>query len=78
MNEETVKVIVGIIAVFVVLPLIVIPYWKIFGRAGFPRWFGILMLLPLINFLVLYLVAFGRWKTDPPRPLFGDSRDERF
>ena len=27
--------------------LIVLPFWKIFAKAGFPGWFGLLMVVPL-------------------------------
>ncbi len=55
------------IALFaLLLALIVIaPYWKIFHKAGFPRVLGLLMIVPLVNLIVLYVVAFSQWKVVP-------------
>ena len=47
--------------------IIIIPYWKIFGKAGFPRIFGLLMIIPLVNLILLYVLAFSRWRVLPPR-----------
>lgn len=43
----------------------IIPYWKIFGKAGFSPWLSILMLVPLLNLVVLYIVAFSTWNVQP-------------
>jgi hypothetical protein len=43
-------------------PVVVIPYWQIFKKAGFSPVLSILVLLPLVNLLVLYYVAFSDWK----------------
>ena len=48
------------VMVFVLL-LIVFPYWKIFGKAGFPSWFGILMVIPIVNIGMLFFLAFADW-----------------
>jgi len=48
-----------------VIPLTVLPFWKIFGKAGFPPALSILILVPAVNFILLYYVAFTQWK---PRP----------
>ena len=50
----------------VVLLIVIIPYWKIFGKAGFPRALSLLMLVPLVNLIVLYVVAFSQWRILPP------------
>lgn len=41
--------------------VIVVPFWKIFSRAGFSGWLSLLMLVPLINLVVLYVIAFANW-----------------
>jgi hypothetical protein len=46
--------------------IIILPYWKIFGKAGFPRILGLFMIIPLVNLILLYVLAFSRWKTLPP------------
>lgn len=55
----------------------IVPYWKIFSKAGFSGWMSLLMLVPLVNLLVLYLVAFSQWNVQatsyqqrvPPPPV---------
>jgi hypothetical protein len=63
-------------AMMVFLPLIiiigslivVIPYWMIFKKAGFPAFLGILMVVPLVNLVLLYVLAFSQWKVVPASP----------
>jgi hypothetical protein len=45
--------------------LVLIPYWFIFKKAGFSPFLSLLMLLPLINFIMLYFLAFSRWNVVP-------------
>ena len=45
--------------------IVIIPYWKIFGKAGFPRIFGLLMIVPLVNLILLYVLAFSQWRGIP-------------
>jgi hypothetical protein len=39
----------------------IIPFWKIFRKAGFSPWLTLLMWVPLVNYIILYVVAFSRW-----------------
>ena len=57
-----IRVIAGLIAVFVFLPVVIIPYWKIFSKAGFSGWLSLLILIPFVNLIILYVVAFSEWK----------------
>lgn len=41
--------------------VVLVPFWKIFSRAGFSGWLSLLMLVPLINLIVLYVIAFSNW-----------------
>lgn len=59
------RIVAGFVFLFVMLPILVIPYWKIFSKAGFSGWLSVLMLVPLVNLIVLYIVAFSDWKTIP-------------
>jgi hypothetical protein len=45
--------------------IVIIPYWKIFGKAGFPRIFGLFMIIPLVNLILLYVLAFSQWRIFP-------------
>jgi hypothetical protein len=61
-NVTLIRIIAGVLTVFVFVPLIVIPYWKIFSKAGFSGALSLLMLVPLANIVVLYYVAFSNWQ----------------
>lgn len=60
-NVTLIRVIVGFLAVFVIVPAFIIPYWKIFSKAGFSGALSLLMFVPLANILILYYVAFSKW-----------------
>jgi hypothetical protein len=48
----------------------VIPFWKIFSKAGFPPALSLLMPIPGVNLVLLYILAFADWPSlrKPPRP----------
>jgi ATP-dependent Zn protease len=50
--------VVLILAALLAIP----PFWVIFRKAGFQPVLSILVLVPLANLIVLYIVAFSRWK----------------
>jgi hypothetical protein len=41
--------------------ILVIPFWKIFEKAGFPPALSLLMLVPIANLVAIYFVAFAPW-----------------
>ncbi|MGA7525258.1 MAG: hypothetical protein WBW84_22605 [Acidobacteriaceae bacterium] len=49
--------------IFIVI--VMIPYWMIWKKAGFSPWLSLLMLVPLVNFIMLYVLAFSEWKVVP-------------
>jgi hypothetical protein len=56
-----------LIAVLVIAPLLaltIIPTWRILQRAGFNGAWALLMLVPLVGFVVLWVLAFVRWPND--------------
>jgi hypothetical protein len=46
-------VLVGVIAV--------LPFWKICQKAGFTPVLSLLMLIPFINLITIYYIAFTEW-----------------
>ena len=42
--------------------LTVVPFWKIFTKAGFSGWLVLLMIVPAVWLGVLYYVAFAEWR----------------
>ena len=63
-NVTLIRIVAGVIALLVI-PVMVVPYWKIFSRAGFPGVLSLVMIVPLVNLIVLYYVAFARWSVKP-------------
>jgi len=60
-----IRVIAGLLFVLVLIPVLLIPYWKIFSKAGFSGWLSVLMAIPFVNLIVLYIIAFSEWKIVP-------------
>jgi Zn-dependent protease with chaperone function len=50
---------------FLISILVLIPYWFIFKKAGFSPFLALLMFIPLINIVMLYVLAFSRWNVVP-------------
>jgi hypothetical protein len=43
------------------IAIVIIPFWKIYAKAGFSKWLSLLMIVPLVNLIVLYVVSFSTW-----------------
>ena len=56
----------GLLAALLSAAIVIVPFWVILNRAGAHPALSILMLVPLVNLVTLYLVAF-------PKPKFGPS-----
>ena len=39
----------------------IVPFWKIFPRAGWPALLSILMAVPLLSLILAWFLAFRRW-----------------
>jgi Zn-dependent protease with chaperone function len=50
--------------------LVIIPYWFIFKKAGFSPFLALLMFIPLINIVMLYVLAFSRWNVVPAAQVY--------
>ena len=69
-DEHTMHMMMGMMSIFAVfgiimIAVVMIPYWFIWKKAGFSPWLSLLMLLPLINIVMLYVLAFSEWKVVP-------------
>ena len=53
------------ILILVALAAVLPPYWMIFKKAGFSPWLCLLMILPLVNIITLWVIAFSTWKVVP-------------
>ena len=45
--------------------LFIIPLWFIWKKAGFSPWLSILSIIPAVNLIMLYVLAFSQWKVVP-------------
>lgn len=61
---QTERIVTGLILLVLCIAILP-PYWTIFKKAGFSPWLALLMYLPIVNLIVLYVVAFSRWKSAP-------------
>lgn len=39
----------------------IIPFWKIFSKAGYPGVMGLAMFVPFLNFIMLFYLGFANW-----------------
>lgn len=51
----------GPLAMIVVGVIIVLPFYKLWQRTGHNPWISLLMLIPLVNIVMLYVLAFKDW-----------------
>ncbi|MFN0195359.1 MAG: hypothetical protein ACKVT0_01330 [Planctomycetaceae bacterium] len=50
-----------LLIVGLVLIAVVIPFWMICSKAGFPGWIGLGVLVPVLNVVLLFFLAFAEW-----------------
>ena len=52
---------------FLVFPFLVVlvPFWQIWKKAGFSPLFSLLMMVPVVGIVMLYVLAFTKWKVIP-------------
>lgn len=41
--------------------LVMVPYWRIFTKAGYSGWWSLTLLIPGINIFMMYYLAFAEW-----------------
>ena len=68
-NVTIVRIFPGLIFLLA-LSVVVVPFWRIFAKAGFSGWLSLFIVIPFINLIVLYYVAFSVWrpKESPATP----------
>lgn len=55
----------GLLLILVVSFIVgVLPYWKIWSRSGHSGWWSLLMLVPVVNIAMLWVLAFKRWPAE--------------
>jgi hypothetical protein len=56
----------------VFVAITIVPLWQICKKAGFSPWLSLLILVPFGALILLYVLAFARWKV-APLPQYGTS-----
>jgi len=51
----------GPLGMLIAAAFIVVPFWQISSKAGYSGWLALLVLIPLVNVLYLYFLAFADW-----------------
>jgi uncharacterized membrane protein YhaH (DUF805 family) len=41
--------------------LVILPFWMIFTKAGFSGWMSLTQIIPLVNVIALFYLAFAEW-----------------
>jgi hypothetical protein len=54
---------IHVLPTLILLILAIVPFWPLFRKAGFAGALSLLMLVPGVNLLLLYFVAFSRPRT---------------
>ena len=52
---------ISIWQLLIIVLVVIVPFWNIFKKAGYSPWLALLMLIPLVNFIMLYFLAFASW-----------------
>lgn len=53
--------VIGPVHMLVLGLILIIPFWRLFSKAGYSGWWSLLMLIPLVNLIALYVLAFSNW-----------------
>ncbi len=51
----------GPLMMLVMAVIVILPFWFIFSKAGYSKWLSLLMVVPLVNIVLLYFLAFSKW-----------------
>ena len=47
--------------------LLIIPFWRLCVRIGHSPWLRLLLLVPLVNLIFIYFIAFSEWPSQRGR-----------
>lgn len=57
----------GLFMIVVYGAVVVVPFYQLWKRTGHNGWIALLMLIPLVNLVMLYVLAFKQWPALPDR-----------
>ena len=62
--EKISSLVLGSLAFWLLLipvVIVILPFWRIFQKAGYSGFLSLLMLVPVVNLVMLYFLAFSDW-----------------
>ncbi|WP_439889152.1 hypothetical protein ACSX1C_09140 [Pseudomonas sp. MBLB4123] len=62
----------GPLMMLLLTALVILPFCLIFKKAGYSQWLGLLMIVPLVNLVLLYFLAFSAWPRGKAEGNLGD------
>ena len=60
--------------VLIIVAIKILIYCKIFSKTGFSWALGLLMLVPIVNIVMLFVLAFAQWPIERELHLFRQQR----
>jgi branched-subunit amino acid transport protein AzlD len=55
------EILLVLMAIVIYAAVWMVPFWFIYRKAGLPPALSLLMIIPIANFVMLYILAFGDW-----------------
>jgi len=60
--EDGMQMGIGQLAMVLVwVVLVIVPFWKITTKAGYSGWLSLLVVVPIVNLIFIYFLAFSKW-----------------
>lgn len=60
-GERRMDGIIGFLPLIVLWALVLAPIWRILRRLGYNPWLSLLTLVPIVNLIALWRLAYARW-----------------
>lgn len=60
--------IIQLLVLILYASVIVIPFYQLWKRTGHNGWIALLMIIPIVNLVLLYVLAFKDWPAIPRPP----------
>lgn len=54
----------GLLIVVIYAVIIVVPFFQIWKKSGHSGWLALLMLVPIVNLISIYVLAFKPWPSN--------------
>ena len=52
---------IELLLIIVMALVVVVPFWRIFAKAGFSGALSLLMFIPILNVVMIFFLAFAEW-----------------